>query len=197
MLEQLEKWQGPFGQAYTDRNIVDWRTVLPYFREILEGLPVGRMLEVGCNRGHNLVALRELLGKQAEVAGVEPNPHARALASSTGERVIAANIYGLPFPDAHFDLVITAGVLIHVPLEQLPAAMKEVYRCSKRFIVAVEYYAPQETAIKYHGMDNLLWKRDFLSHYLRLFPDLRLARSGYREEWDRSSWWLLEKEPAQ
>jgi len=65
MAYQLEVWEGEFGKAYTDRNVIDWRTRLPAFQQMLGGLPIKRVLEVGCNRGHNLVCLAELLGGRA------------------------------------------------------------------------------------------------------------------------------------
>jgi pseudaminic acid biosynthesis-associated methylase len=196
MTQQLEMWSGEFGKQYTDRNQVDWRTRVPLLRPMVEGLSLGRVLEVGCNRGHNLVALREILGEEAELIGVEPSPYAREIARSAGVDARDADAFGLPFADGHFDLVFTAGVLIHVALEHLPRAMREVYRCSRRYILAIEYFSEEETAIHYRGHQDLLWKRSFLRHYQSLFPDLTLVRQGYVEEWDRSNWWLLEKPAA-
>jgi pseudaminic acid biosynthesis-associated methylase len=193
MTQQLEMWSGEFGKQYTDRNQVDWRTVVPFLRPMVEGLSLSRVLEVGCNRGHNLRALREILGPGPELIGVEPGRYARELARAAGVDARDANAFGLPFPDGDFDLVFTAGVLIHVALDDLPRAMREVYRCSRRYILAVEYFSAEETVIPYRGHEDLLWKRDFLRHYQSLFPDLTLVRQGYNEEWDRSTWWLLEK----
>ena len=48
MTDQLEVWQGEFGMAYTDRNVVDWRVRLPAFRQMLDGLSLQRVVEVGC-----------------------------------------------------------------------------------------------------------------------------------------------------
>jgi hypothetical protein len=48
MTDQLRAWQGNFGVQYTDRNGVDWRTVVPFLRPMLEGLPIHSVLEVGC-----------------------------------------------------------------------------------------------------------------------------------------------------
>jgi pseudaminic acid biosynthesis-associated methylase len=189
-------WSGDFGEQYTDRNLVDWRTVVPFLRPMVEGLSLGRVLEVGCNRGHNLVALREVLGEGPELIGIEPNPHAREIARAAGVDARAADAFGLPFPDGHFDLVFTAGVLIHVSLDDLPRAMREIHRCSRRYVLALEYFSEVETVIPYRGHRDLLWKRDFLRHYQTLFPDLTLVRQGYAEEWDRSTWWLLEKTAA-
>lgn len=165
---------------------------------MLEGLALSRVLEVGCNRGHNLVTVSEILGSAAEVVGVEPNRRALALAQQTGRQVTAVHghIFDLPFADGAFDLVFTAGVLIHVSLEDLAAALREIHRVSHRYILAVEYFAAEETALEYRGRRDLLWKRDFLGHYERQFPTLRLLRHGYwgpEDGFDHTHWWLLEK----
>jgi pseudaminic acid biosynthesis-associated methylase len=193
MTQQLEAWSGEFGKQYTDRNQVDWLTRVPFFRSMVEGLLLSRVLEVGCNRGHNLVALGAILGTEAELIGVEPGAYARQIALAAGIDVRDGDAFSLPFPDGHFDLVFTAGVLIHVALEDLPRAMREVYRCSRRYLLAVEYFSEEDTAIHYRGHQDLLWKRDFQRHYQTLFPGLTITRQGYFEQWDRANWWLLEK----
>lgn len=201
MKKQLKEWEGKFGDEYTDRNVVAWQTRLPLFRQMLDGLPIRRVLEVGCNRGHNLEALSELLGPDAEIVGVEPNPHARTLARAMSQNaaVLAGDACDLPFKGGTFDLVFTWGVLIHVPLESLEVAMAQIHRVTNRYILAVEYFAEEETPIHYRGHDDLLWKRDFPRHYLQRFPDLRLMRQGYwgpEHGADRVNWWLLERAPV-
>lgn len=196
MTEQLDAWKGDFGTAYTDRNQVDWRKRVPAFREIASGLSLKRVLEGGCNRGHNLIALREALGPAVEVVGVEPNEHARGLATAAGVHAVAGDLLALPFAAGEFDLTFTAGVLIHLAAADLPRAIAELHRCSRRYVLAIEYYAPEDTTVTYRGSDSLLWKRDFLAHYRRAFPDLKLAASGKLNEagvWDDCTWWLLEK----
>jgi pseudaminic acid biosynthesis-associated methylase len=197
MAAQLDVWQGDFGDAYTDRNQVDWRRRLPAFRHMLGGLGLERVLEVGCNRGHNLVALRHLLGEGADLVGVEPNDHALGLARRTGAATfLDGQILDLPFADGAFDLVFTAGVLIHIAPEHLPGALRSLHRCSRRYLLAIEYGAEAETAVPYRGHDDLLWKRNFLAHYRAEFPDLALLRQGFwgpEDGFDRAHWWLLEK----
>ena len=195
---QLDAWTGRFGDEYTERNVVDWSTRLPLFQEMLKGLRLRRILEVGCNRGHNLLALSRLAGEDARVVGIEPNSRARALARALnpGAPVLAGESYHLPFHDSVFDLVLTWGVLIHVPLAKLPTALAEIWRVAARHILAVEYFAEAETTIQYRGHNDLLWKRDFLQHYKTQFPGLGLLRKGYwgeKEHEDRVSWWLLER----
>ncbi|HYX69903.1 MAG TPA: pseudaminic acid biosynthesis-associated methylase [Terriglobales bacterium] len=198
MKKQLEQWTGEFGRAYTERNVLDWKLRVPAFREMLKGLALGRVLEVGCNRGHNLLTLREVLGSEPEIVGIEPNRQALeiARASSPQVSVLEGNAYDLPVPDGSFDLVFTAGVLIHIPADDLPRALAEVYRASRQYVLAVEYYAEEETPILYRGESELLWKRDFRKHYQAQFPGLRLLRDGYwdaAQGFDRTNWWLLEK----
>ncbi len=195
---ELDEWRGRFGDEYTDRNVVDWRARSPLFREMLRGLRLRRILEVGCNRGHNLLSLTRLVGQEVKVVGVEPNSHARALARALnpGADVLAGQVYDLPFKDSTFDLVLTWGVLIHVPLAKLATALDEAWRVAARYILAVEYFAEAETTIQYRGHSDLLWKRDFLRHYQTQFPGLGLLRTGYwgqEEHEDRVNWWLLAK----
>jgi pseudaminic acid biosynthesis-associated methylase len=198
--EQLDIWRGPFGRAYTDRNQLAPEIVAAAFAEIADGLHLERVLEVGCNRGHNLVAWANLLGDGGEVVGIEPNEYALRLARSADPRiaVMRGDAYALPFRDGWFDLAFTAGVLIHVSPDRLPQALDEIHRVSSRFVLAIEYFAGEETAIEYRGHERLLWKRDFGACYRDRFEDLSLIRSGFLgadRGFDRSHWWLFEKRP--
>lgn len=192
---QLADWSAGFGDAYTERNVIDWRERVAGFATVLADLPVASALEVGCNRGHNLQALKHLL-PDATITGIEPNGQARAIAVSAGCDARPGDAYALPVADGAYDLVFTAGVLIHVALADLPRALDEIHRAAGRWVLAVEYFAPTETAIPYRGRDDLLWKRDFRDHYRRRFPDLALVREGYLAAdsgFDRCHWWLFEK----
>lgn len=197
-MDQLDEWKGDFGKAYTDRNAIDWHVRVPAFRDMLRDLPLCRVLEAGCNRGHNLLAVSHVCGPDTDVVGIEPNPYALRMARTADPSVTAlrGSLYDLPFKDGYFDLAFTAGVLIHIPLEKLPAAMAEINRVTRRYILCVEYYAEEETEIRYRDKTNLLWKRDFLKHYLNTIQGLSLVRSGFwdvTDGFDRTNWWLLER----
>jgi pseudaminic acid biosynthesis-associated methylase len=197
---QLAAWQGEFGRAYTERNVLDRRTRAPAFREMLAGLALTRVLEVGCNRGHNLATLAEELGI-AQVLGVEPGEHALQLARAASPRAsaLAGRAEALPFRDAWFDLVFTCGVLIHVPPAGLDAALAEIVRCSRRYVLAIEYFAESEEQVEYRGHRELLWKRNYAAEYLRRNPNLHVLRQGYWDRadgFDRSHWWLMERAPT-
>lgn len=198
MTRQLEQWRGEFGREYTDRNVFDWRLRVPAFRRMVQGLALGSTLEIGCNRGYNLLAMQEILDPSTRLVGVEPNPHAAALARASSPRItcLEGSVFQLPFEDGAFDLVFTAGVLIHVAPHDLPRALDEICRVSRRYVLAIEYYAEQETTLPYRGQSEQLWKRDFGKHYQTRFPALRLLDEGYwdtQDGFDRTNWWLLGK----
>ena len=58
--EQLNKWKSNFGVEYTDRNKISPKCRVNAFKSMLTGLDVDKILEIGCNVGHNLVAISEI-----------------------------------------------------------------------------------------------------------------------------------------
>lgn len=168
------------------------------FRSILSGLSVARVLEVGCNRGHNLIALSEILGPTAELVGVEPNHSALHLARRSTDKAgfLSGTIYDLPFKNGYFDLVFTCGVLIHIPDGKLAVALRELDRVTSRYFLLVEYFSEKDEEIIYWGERGLLWKRNFPLHVMKTCDDLGLTRQGYlgpEQGFDRTHWWLMER----
>jgi pseudaminic acid biosynthesis-associated methylase len=186
---QMRTWQGEFGRAYTDRNILDvaqlnalWSANYGVTREalnliFLENIPkTASFLEVGCNVGNQLLQLQQL--GYGDLAGVELQPYALQLAQSRvkGPCLKQGSALALPYKDHSFDVVFTSGVLIHIAPEHLPQAMDEIHRCSKTYIWGTEYYAPELTEVTYRGHERLLWKMDYARKYLQRFSDLDLIR---------------------
>lgn len=199
LMKPLDQWRGAFGDAYTDRNLLPWEARLWAWRTMLKGLNLQTVLEVGCNRGANLLCIQRIL-PGARLVGVEPNAHAREEAQREGHLgqvvIVNGSAERIAFRDGNFDLVFTAGVLIHIPPEGLDRALRELYRLSRKWLLAVEYHADRETEIRYRNQTGLLWKRNHLQAYLTRFPDLQLSRSGYwgpRDGFDRCTWHLMEK----
>ena len=186
----LEAWKGDFGDRYTRRNCTSWRHCVPFFEDLLgrwEGMEV---LEVGCNSGHNLLALQSL---GAHVRGLEPNHRARTLAQRAGLNVVDGCAEKLPFEDEAVDLALTAGVLIHVPSESLRGVLWEIHRVSRKYILAVEYSAPAERPIPYREGVGC-WARPYGEEYLGELP-LRLLSSGVAPPpFQGCDWWFLEKQ---
>lgn len=191
--EQLEVWRGDFGKEYTDRNEVDWEDRQITFRGILDGLAIDSVLEIGCNRGHNLIALSHLLGDDCDIVGIEPNKYAAVLARRDELTVFDDSVYDLQFGDGEFNLVFTTGVLIHIPSDRLTNAITEIYRVSNEYILAMEYFSPVDISTSYRGSNDLLWKRNFPEIYMTTFPDLIMIRKGICNIPDEVHWWLWRK----
>ncbi len=190
MSTQLEAWKGEFGDAYTDRNIVDWRDRVPALEKILSGRVIRTALEIGCNRGHTLLALEHL---GISVTGIEPNPYARSIAQAAGLLVSDGTVYDTGEITGAATLVVCCGVLIHVPSDRLTTAMRELVRVSRRYILSIEYAAETETEVMYHGLPAMLWKRDYGALWSAR-SDVTLAATGeLGPTWDDATYWLLEK----
>lgn len=207
--QQTRTWTGDFGREYTDRNAQSPCELDDFYRHIygvtrrqlnedfLAEVPKGaRILEVGCNMGTQLLLLKEM--GFSRLHGIEIQSYALELAQSRlpGADLKLASALSIPYPDHYFDLVFTSGVLIHIAPGDLPRALGEIFRCSRRWIWGFEYYAPQPTEISYRGYDSLLWKMDYSRQYLDQFSDLELVkeqRVAYVGETNVDSMFLLKR----
>ena len=196
MTPQLDLWRSEFGRAYTDRNDQERPERVGAWRRLLDGLEPIRVCEVGCNVGWNLEYLRRL--GVTELYGIEPQPHAVERARWRGPEfnVMHGTAFDLPFRDGWFDLAFTSGVLIHISPETLGAALDEIYRVSRTWIVALEYDAPVEHQVAYRGHEAALWKRDHGAQWRARFPMLRELRRielGAADGYDNCTAHLFEK----
>lgn len=193
-----EIWGGEFGNDYVKRNLAAANGRGPFWKEILTEFPVESVLEVGCNIGANLRWIVEHIPPRL-VCGVDINEFAlRGLRQALPDvNAMWSPARGLPFRDQMFDLVFTTGVLIHQPPDVLPQVMREIVRCSRRYVLAGEYFSATPAEIVYRGQTGLAWKRDFGRYYQELFPELRLRRTGFLAKkdggWDDVTYWMFEK----
>lgn len=195
-LEQL--WGGEFGDQYVDRNTEFgvresfWSTIFSAHTP-----KARRVLEVGCNLGGNLQWVTNHVSPH-EVYGVDINYKAlaRLRADVPGVNAVWSPARELPFRDKWFDLVFTMGVLIHQPDDTLPLVMAEMVRTSRRSVLCGEYFAEKDEEVPYRGETGALFRRDYGSLFVRLFPELELRASGFlgRDDgWDDVTWWLFER----
>lgn len=194
---RLEKlWAGAFGDAYTERNAPDSRRSI-FWKKILSETRPKNILEVGCNRGGNLRWISQILPPR-QVYGADINESALGVLKKALPSVNAvwSQARELPFRDGCFDMVFTAGVLIHQPSAGLKRVMNEVARCSRRWVLCLEYFSEKSEAIVYRGHRGALFKRDYGRLYRRWFASLRLKKTGFlgRDQgWDDVTFWLFEK----
>ena len=196
--ERLENlWAGAFGNAYVKRNAGAGGGRDLFWSALLERYPASSALEVGCNVGANLQWVVKHIDP-TETYGVDVN---EAALERLRRRLPAVNALSspareLPFRDRWFDLVFTCGVLIHQPESTLPLVMAEIVRVSRRYVLAVEYYADETTEVSYRRQRGALFKRDYRRLYQELFPELEPLEQGFLghdQGWDDATWCLFRR----
>lgn len=206
---QEENWAGEHGDEYNKRNPLtieemDQLYVANYGvsraqlnQEFLGNLPKDmKILEVGANVGVQLAFLQKLGFEN--LFGIDVNREAIEISKAKfrGIDIILASVLDLPFKDNYFDLVFTSGLLIHLSPENLKTAIREIARCSKRYVWGFEYFAETCTEIPYRGKSNLLWKANFPKVYLETCPQLKLVQEKkikYLNSQNEDIMFLLEK----
>jgi pseudaminic acid biosynthesis-associated methylase len=186
---QMSIWAEQFGRDYTDRNSLALQELDALYKKnygvtrrqlnkrFLNDIPfAASILEVGCNIGNQLSMLSQL--GYSRLSGIELQHYAllRAQQRLRNVHLIAASALEIPFADNSFDVVFTSGVLIHIAPPDLPQAMAEIYRCTRKYIWGLEYYASETSEVQYRGHNSLLWKADYARLYLERFMDLGLSR---------------------
>ncbi|NQU82939.1 MAG: methyltransferase domain-containing protein [Parcubacteria group bacterium] len=206
---QEENWGGNHGDEYNERNPqtieeMDALYIENYGinrqdlnKEFLENIPKDiKILEVGANVGSQLDGLQKMGFEKLYGVDINRDSIETAKNNLKGVDIILASASDLPFKDNYFDLVFTSGVLIHISPDNIKTAMKEITRCSKKYIWGLEYFADTHTEIPYRGKNNLLWKADFSKLYLDVSPELKLVKEKkikYKDSENVDSMFLLEK----
>ena len=104
----------------------------------LAGIKDGeRVLDVGCGTGTLAIAARRRTGSAGEAHGIDPSAEMIAVAREKAAKVgvdaqfQTAVMEKLPFPDGHFDLVLSSLMLHHLPADVKRAGFAEVRRVLK------------------------------------------------------------------
>lgn len=193
-MSTVEFWSGDFGNEYVDRNRVDWRKREHFWSGVIPA-DAQSVLEVGCNIGSNLKVIRALRGDM-ECVGVDVNQKAILEAAGAGLQVhrMPAGDIAERFGMERFDVVFTAGVLIHIAPEDLDRVMAAIVATSKRYVIAVEYAHPEETHVTYRGHEGKLWKRPYAKLYERMgLKVLQYGFAGSQDGFDNCAYAVMEK----
>jgi len=189
---QLQRWNKIFGKEYTDRNKYTvsqldkmYKKTYGITRTELNSQFIGKLdreikiLEIGSNIGNQLLVLQKMGFKN--LFGLEPLEYAVELSKKRliGINIIRGSAFDIPFKDIYFDLVFSSGVLIHINPKDIRKAMKEIYRCTNKYIWGFEYFSEKYQEVNYRGEKNLLWKADFPRLYIQNFSDLKLIKVKY------------------
>lgn len=196
--KQLNYWKGKFGDDFIKRNSDTkyFEKRKSFFELIIKKYNIKSILEVGCNIGGNLKIISEI-DPNIKLTAIEPNKKAISLARKnvpTAE-IIDGNIFNSSI-DRKFDLVFTSVVLIHIADQDLPKALEKIYKASKKYILAIEYYSKKSEVVLYRGLDDALFKRPYDEIYLNQFPALKIIESKrltIRRSFARCKYFLFEK----
>jgi pseudaminic acid biosynthesis-associated methylase len=192
MTDTNQLWSGSFGNAYHDRNRVDWKARVPFWQSAIEYTTPASVFELGCGPGWNLMAIAEC-APATDLFGADLNLSAVNEARSQGFEVQQATEHGIAgmYPSGSMDLVATCGCLIHVPPAQLEGVMRSLVDLSARYVLAVEYDADTEEEVEYRGVKGALWKRPYGALYMGL--GLRLISFGEADGFNACHYYLMEK----
>jgi ubiquinone/menaquinone biosynthesis C-methylase UbiE len=134
-----------------------------------------RVLDAGCGPGQFTIVLAERL-PAAEVWGIDVAPtmielaraHARESPAAARLHFQEADVAALPFPDAHFDAVLSSGSIKHWP--DPVAGLRELHRVlapgGRAFVAEMNRVAPPEAVIAQrrqlrHWFFRLIYPRVF------------------------------------
>ncbi len=196
-----ELWRGEFGDRYHDENRVSSlasRTAL--FARTLGPRRPRSILELGAGRGWNLDALGNLY-PSAGTAAVEIN---ESVYPELGEhaRIVGDDVTLWDGHEASYDLILTMGLLIHLPELSARGVFQEVDSAGRRWFLMCEYYRPRREMIPWRGQESACWGADFCAEFLavaRCTPRWRLADYGFVYRGDPAfplddlTWFLLER----
>ena len=173
-MQTTEHWSGPEGDAYTERQTLDFKARVNLLRRVAESATdVRSLIEFGANDGSNLKAWSVGVDWHTRLVGVEINE----AAFDKMKRIAEVALHASMLDDRDFgvwDMSMTRGVLIHISPDSLNKAYETLYNSSSRYICITEYYSPTPRMIPYRGKDNLLWARDFAGEIMTEYPDLKL-----------------------
>jgi pseudaminic acid biosynthesis-associated methylase len=200
LTDQEKFWQGEFGSEYTERNsdktkIADTLQTLAVEIKSIQR-PITNVLELGANRGLNIVALKQLL-PTAQFTAVEINEDAAEILRQTGASVHTQSLLDFKSQVA-YELVLIRGVLIHLNPSMLNLAYKVIAESSSRYVLISEYYNPVPVSIEYRGEKDRLFKRDFAGEFMAEHKEFKLRDYGFHYRngpyyGDDQTWFLMER----
>lgn len=218
MSQQTETWAGEFGREYTLRNKpgpdeqmhrqIFWQRVLDSASKAnsdFDPQKLQSVFELGCGRGDNLVAIKQEC-PTALMSGIDVNETAVRAAREHGFTIGTADarhartwMTGTWGEFVKPDLVLTRGLLIHIPPIDLSSIYRQIYKCAGKYIIMAEYYAPTATEVEYRGMKKHLWRNDFAGQFMAQYPDVFLIDYGFAYHRDHAApqddltWFVMRK----
>jgi len=184
-IEQRNFWEGDFGDNFVERmkteDIARYKrdtgtTYKEIFYEFFENLNRDlKIIELGCNIGVNLATLKDM--GFTDLHGVEINHKAYEIGKKNNPSINFINSSIEDFnPNQKYDIVFTAGVLIHINPAILNSVIEKMVNLSSKYIFGFEYYSDELVEIPYRSHSQRCWKQNFPLLFKKLFPDLQIVK---------------------
>lgn len=195
MSQQTALWAGSFGNDYSQRNQIEYSQRLSFWTRIVDLTQCKSVFELGCNRGHNLMALRAC--GVPMVSGIDVNEQAVNEARDQSLIVGVADHNTIDKLTVRFDLTMSVGVLIHIAPAEVRKAMRSLIAVSNRYVLAIEYDSWHEEEVLYRGHKEALWRRPYGEMYSAMglqFVDCGML--GQPDGFDPNGvmYWLMSKQ---
>ena len=146
----FDYWDGDRRICYGGYRYLEgrWEKVARAMAEHYELPAKPKILDIGCGKGFLLYDFLKVI-PDAEIYGIDSSSY--ALANSKDEirhRLQLGNASALPWPDDHFDLVISINTLHCLPAQELDLALREIERVGKKnkYLCVESYRNEQEKA---------------------------------------------------
>jgi SAM-dependent methyltransferase len=127
-IEYLRSIMAGTGGGTRWENNAAFKNAASFTANLMTRVGARKMLDVGCGRGWVVFNLRQL-GFDAQ--GCEYGNEAIDYSKCGAQKCDLTVPRGLPYEDESFDHVNCVGVLSHLPAEDAPCALKEMYRVNR------------------------------------------------------------------
>jgi N-acetylneuraminate synthase len=142
---------------------------------IINAMPAGRVLDVGCGLGHALSAIDHKHDRH----GVEPSNYAAEVAGDHGA-IVAGTLQDAAYPDDHFDAILCHHVIEHVPDPvELLVEMRRVMKPGGRLIICTPDF-DSTMARRYGDRFRLLHDKTHISLFSTDSMSRMLRDFGFR-----------------
>ena len=132
----------------------------------------GKLLDVGCGMG---LLVNTFLSRSTDAYGIDiamsPIKEANKIAPN---HFLNGSIFDLPFADNSFDTICSTDCLEHISEEEIPKAISELYRVTKRFAF-IKLSSAVDRDFRWHLTIRQYdwWEAKFLEAGFRLHPMLQ------------------------